>query len=109
MVGLMANSKRVYAKGGLGPSSATVPVLSPCRHIPSQEALQHGQVILVQSPVRSLLLFSWCTQNFVCALRDWSLFPLVLWKVYNQILLARFPGDSQSLCWIPRLASWVWG
>ena len=50
--------------------------------------------------------------NFVCALRDWSLFLLVLWKVYNKILLAlkaRFPGDSQSLCWIPRLASRMWG
>ena len=39
------------------------------------------------------------------------MFSLVLWKTYNQILLAhkaRFPGDSQSLC-IPRLGSLRWG
>ena len=35
-----------------------------------------------------------------------SLFPPVLWKSYNHILLAfkaRFPGDPQSLCHVPRL------
>ena len=38
-----------------------------------------------------------------------SLSPL---EAYNQILLAlkaRFPGDSQSLCEIPRLGSLTWG
>ena len=33
-------------------------------------------------------------------------FPPVLWKSYNQILLAfkaRFPGDPQSLCQVPGL------
>ena len=41
-----------------------------------------------------------------------SLFSSVLWKVYNQIpltLKARFPGDSQSLCPGPGLASLTWG
>ena len=41
-----------------------------------------------------------------------SLFPPILWKYYNQIQLAfkvRFPGDSQSLCQIPRLGSLTWG
>ena len=42
------------------------------------------------------LLLSWCARNFVYVLQDWSLFfPSVLWKSYNQILLAfksRFPG-----------------
>ena len=36
----------------------------------------------------------------------------VLWKFCNQILLTfrvRFPGDFQSLCWIPRLGSLLWG
>ena len=28
---------------------------------------------------------SWCAQEFVCALQE-SLFPLVLWGFYNQIL-----------------------
>ena len=38
----------------------------------------------------SLLLSSgsWYTQDFVCALQDWSLFPPVLWKSYNQTPLA---------------------
>ena len=43
---------------------------------------------------------------YFCPLRLECLFPLVLWKSCNQILLAfkvRFPGDSQSLCQIPRL------
>ena len=41
-----------------------------------------------------------------------SLFSPVLWKSYNQISLAckvRFPGDSQSLCQIPRLGSLMSG
>ena len=41
-----------------------------------------------------------------------TLFPSVLWKSYNQIPLAfkvRFPGNSQSLCWIPRLGILTWG
>ena len=54
-----------------------------------------------------------CVQNFVCTLKDWSLcFPSELWKGYNRIPLAhkaRFPGDSQSLCQIPRLGSLMQG
>ena len=40
------------------------------------------------------------------------LFPPVLWKSYDQIPLAleaRFFGDSQLLCWVPRLGSLMWG
>ena len=40
-----------------------------------------------------------------------SLFPPVLWKSCNQILLAfkvRFPRDSQSLSQVPRLWSLTW-
>ena len=61
------------------------------------------------------LLFScgsWCVQDFVCALQDWSLFLLILWKSYNQIPLAfkvKFPGDSQPLFGILRLGSLMWG
>ena len=54
---------------------------------------------------------SWCAQGFVCDPHE-SLFPPVLWKFCNQILLSfqvRFPGDSQSLCWIPKLGSLMWG
>ena len=42
-------------------------------------------------------------------LRLESLFPSVSWEVYDQILLAlkaRFPGDPQSLCWIPGWQAW---
>ena len=43
--------------------------------MPPEKALPHWQVDLVQSPIGSLLLSSgsWCMQNFVCALQDWSL------------------------------------
>ena len=54
----------------------------------------------------------YCRQDFVCALQYWSLCSPVLWKSHNQILLAfkvSFPGDSQSLCWIPSLGSLMWG
>ena len=63
--------------------------------------------------VISLLLSpgSWRAQGFVCVLQE-SLFPPGLWKFCNQIPLSfkiRFPGDSQSLCWILRLGSLTWG
>ena len=48
----------------------------------------------------------------LCPPRLESLFLPALWKNCNQILLAfkaRFPGDSQSLCLIPRLGSLTWG
>ena len=47
----------------------------------------------------------------LCSLRLESLFAPVVWKSYNQIPLVfkvRFPGDSQSLCQIPRLGSLTW-
>ena len=63
--------------------------------------------------VISLLLSpgSWRAQGFVCVLQE-CLFPPGLWKFCNQIPLSfkvRFPGDSQFLCWIPRLESLMWG
>ena len=47
-----------------------IPVVSPC------SSLQHQQVVLIQSAVGSLLFSSgsWCTQDLVCALQDWSLY-----------------------------------
>ena len=55
---------------------------------------------------------SWCMWDFFCALHERSLFPQVLRKSYNQTPLAfkvRFPGDSQSLCLIPKLGNLTWG
>ena len=72
MVGLMANSKKVYARGTFQcPHHCGEPLLT---HAP-QETLQHYQVVLVQSPVGSLLFSpgSWFVQDFVCALQKWSL------------------------------------
>ena len=95
-------------------ASGPVPVVRPCQPRTPQETLQHLQVVLVQSPMGSLLLSSgsWCTQDFVCTVQDRSLFPPVLWKSYSQFPLVfkvRFAGDSQSHCWIPRLGTLVWG
>ena len=59
--------------------------------------------------------FPWvlvCTRFCLCPLRVKSLFPPVLWKSCNHILLAfrvRFPWSSQFLCQIPRLESLTWG
>ena len=57
--------------------------------------------------------FSWVlvhTRFCFCPLRV-SVSP-VLWKFCNQISLifkVSFPGDSQSLCQIPKLGSLLWG
>ena len=50
--------------------------------------------------------------DFVCALQQWGLCFPVMWESCNQSLLAftvRFPGDSQSLCQLPRLGRLTWG
>ena len=47
---------------------------------------------------------------FLCVCPQESV-SLVLWKFCNQIPLAfkvKFPGDSQSFCWIPRLENLLW-
>ena len=56
---------------------------------------------------------SWCVQDFVCALQEWSLCfsqscgsPIVTYRWPSRW---GFCGDSQSLCWIPRLESLLWG
>ena len=67
----------------------------------------------VSSGVTAPLLWVLAHAKFcLCLARVESLFPPVLWKSYNQILLvlkARFPGESQSFCQIPRLGSLAWG
>ena len=85
------------------------PTAGHCSPMSLPEIPGHSQASLAQSLVGSLLLFpgSWCTQRFVPSK---SLFPPlpVLWKFYNPIPLSfkvKFPGGSQSLCWIPRLGN----
>ena len=117
MVGVMAtSSKRSYARTprllgllllvSLTPWQATVdPRL--CQRLPNT----HRQVwVSLLWGHCSFLLGLVCTSFCFCPSRNY--FPLVLWKYCNQILLTfkvRFPGDSQSLCWIPRLGSLLWG
>ena len=50
-----------------------------------------------------------CTRFCLCPPRLESLFPLVLWKSYDQILLAfkvRFPGDSSPFVRSPDWEAW---
>ena len=91
---------------------APIPVGSHGQLTPPQKTLQHQEVGLVQSPVESLLLFPgfWCTQDFVCALQEWSL-CFHLWKSCN---LSHWPSKSDSLgipssfAKIPQLGSLMW-
>ena len=116
MVGLVVTSKRGHQECHQGRHSqtaatrTTVPGLSPSWPTPPQETLQHQQVVLVQSPVESLLLSSeLLLARFCCALQNWSLFPPALWKSCNQIPLAfkvRFPGDSRFFVGSPGWKAW---
>ena len=110
MVGLMVNSKRVYAKGAFQcpcPCGEPLPTHTSTGGPPTLaggfDSVSLGSLLLSSG--------SWCKQNFVCALQDWSLFPPVLWKSYNQIPLAlefKFPGDSQSHGQISGMGSLMW-
>ena len=118
MVGLMATSKRAYVKRD-GPSktaaaSAPIPMLSPATHAstgdpPTPAGGSGSGSCGVTAPFLWVLVH---TIFCLCPPRLESLIPPVLWKSYNQIplaLKARFPGDSQSQCQIPRLGSLMWG
>ena len=53
-----------------------------------------------------------CTRFYLCPSGMESMFPSILWKSYNQILLifkVRSPGDFLSLCQILRLGALMWG
>ena len=116
MVGLTVNSRRAYTKGNFHSLllPVPIPVVSSSDH-PSTGSLltlagSFGSVsYVVTSPFLWALVY---TRFCLCPPRLEPLFPPVLWKSYNQILLAvkaRFPGGSQPLCWIPRLGGLMWG
>ena len=91
--------------------SAPNPAAGRHQPMPPPETLGHSWATLGQSLVGSLLPFpgSWYKQGFVCALQEPV--SLVLCKFCNQSPLAfkiKFPGGSQSLCWIPRLGNLWW-
>ena len=83
----------VFASVGF--CQSRIPMPGQCPPIPLQEILKHSQASLAQSPMGSLLFSPgfWYTYGFVCALQE-PLFPPVLWKLCNHILLSfkvRFP------------------
>ena len=95
-------------------ASVLVPVVSHSCPPPLQETLQHQQVRLVQSPMGVTAPSPWVLTHMlfcVCSPRVQSLFPPVMSKSCNQILLAFkvwFSGNSSSRCWTPRLGSLTW-
>ena len=98
MVGLMVPSKRVYAKGDL--PRLLLPVPRPCGEpLPTHASTADppalaGSFGSVSCGVTLPFLWAWCVKDFVCVLQEWNLFPLVLWKFYNQT------------CWPSRSDSW---
>ena len=62
------------------------------------------------------LLWGYCSFLLGPGVHKFLLYPPrvwspILWKFCNQIPLAfkvKFPGDPQSLCWIPRLRNLLW-
>ena len=73
--------------------------------MPVPETPKSGSVSCGITAPFSLVLvcirFCWCPRRV-------SVF-LVLWNFYNLTFKVKYPGDSQSLCQIPRLGSLLWG
>ena len=117
LVRLVVTSRRVYAKGDL--PRMLLPVPSP-RQGPADPHLHRRPSdtsrSLGSTSCWATALFFWVLvpARFCLTLQDKFMFAPgfpVLWKSCNQISLAfkvRFPGDSQSLCQIPRLGSLTW-
>ena len=85
--------------------------MKPCWPTPSQEVTgRFGSISC--GFTAPFLWFLVLTGFYLCPPSLESLLPPVLWKSCNHIPLCfkvRFPGDSQSLCWVPRLGSVTWG
>ena len=112
MVDLMVNSKRLYAKGTFQcPRSCGEPL--PIHASTGDPPTLAGSFGSVSCVVTAPLLWVLVHARFgLCLPSLESLFLSVLWKAYNQILLAlkaRFHGDFQSRCWILRLGNLMWG
>ena len=98
MVGL--TSKRAYTMGDL--LNLLLPVPPSLWWAPANPGLHRrtsntNKEILIQSPVGSLLLSSgsWCMQDFICALQDWSLcFPQ---SCGSPVIKFHWPSRSDSL------------
>ena len=113
MVGIIASYKRIYTKGDC-PVLPTLLTHAPTGDPPTGDPpTLAGSFGSGSCGVTAPLLWVWVHAEFrLCPPRLESLFPPVLWKSCHQILLAfrvRFLGDSQSLSWILRLESLMWG
>ena len=93
MVGLMANSKRVFSKGDL---QCPCPCGEP---LPTHTSTGGPPTLAGGFASVSLgsLLFSgsWCKQKFVCALQDWSL--CIPQSSGRPIIKSQWPSSSDSL------------
>ena len=112
MIGLMANSRRVYAKGDLpGPPSPWWAPADPHLHRRPCNTSREFWFTLPWGHCSSLWVLvraKFC----LCPPRLESLFPSVLWEACDQTplaLKARFPRGSQALCRGPRPGSLMWG
>ena len=86
------------------PSKGLVPALLYSVPMTPRQAIW-VRLLWVTAPSSWLLI---CTRFCLCLQDTVSSVPR---KFCNQILLAsrvKFPGGSQSLCWIPRLGNLVW-
>ena len=117
VVGLMMTSKRTYAKGDAF-QDCCCQSSHPCgKPLPTHTSTGDPLTLasrcsLVSCGVTSPFPWKLVQTRFcLCPPRLEFLFFTILRKSGNQILLAlkvRFPGYSQSLCWIPRLGSLIW-
>ena len=115
MVVMATSFKRTYSSMHCGSQDCCSLCLWPCgrplsTHISTRYSCTlTGKSGSVSCGVRAP--FSWILvdTSFVCAFQEsvsW-----VLWKFCNQIPLTinvKFPGGSQSLCWIPKLRNLSW-
>ena len=110
MVGIMAvmgtSFKRTYACTSQSSQECCIPCPWACSRPLSTHMSSRDSWTLTG---KSGSVSCGVTAPFACALQQ-SVSP-VLWKFCNQIPLAfkvKFPGGSQSLCWIPRLGNLLW-
>ena len=109
---MVTSSKRTHANTSCLPGLLQSVPLTPRRPLLTRVSARDSQIHTGTSASVSYGItapFSWvlvCTRFCLCPPRV-SVYP-VLWKLCNQIPLTfkvRFPGDSQSLCWIHQLGS----
>ena len=112
MVKLMANSKRVYAKGDLPvPLSRRWAPATPHLHRRASNTSRWFWFSL-SGVTASLLWVLVHAKFYLCPPRPESLFsPSSLEGLLSNPAgpYGQFPGDSQSFCQIPRLGSLTWG